>query len=76
MAQQAPATMPTDSTFFSIFLTILTAALKIKKPTPILIPLNAYATSAISRNRSKHTEISRMMQKDGTMIPKIGRAHV
>ena len=57
-----------DNFFFCILLIIVIAASKIKRPTPTLIPLNAFATIVISKKLSKNIEIKKITIKDGTTI--------
>ena len=60
-----------DNFFFCILLIIVIAASKIKRPTPTLIPLNAFATIVISKKLSKTIEIKKITIKDDTTIPNV-----
>ena len=46
-----------DNFFFGIFLSMVIPAFKIKNPTPILIPLNAFAMIVNSKKLSKYIDM-------------------
>ena len=46
-----------DTFFFYIFLSMVIPAFKIKNPTPILIPLNAFAMIVNSKKLSKYIDM-------------------
>ena len=71
MAINEQAIMESGKIFFCIFFIMVAAASNIKRPTAILMPLNAFAIIAISRKLSRHMEIAKMIANDGRTMPKV-----